>query len=230
MGLFTSKIAGAVILSGSVTLGGLGLLYTGTDVLDGAKDSVKDFGNRLVQFEQNEGSLLEKIKNLKADANGKIGTANASIADLQSQKEVLLAQKGELTETVKDLNAQIVTLDAEILDLKNKLATETANHQATKDQLAIKTAEYNAKVKELATANNTIKNLNATLKYAEEKAGQADKLVAELEGEIKKANEDVAEHGKDVEAVKVETENAQPLSNEEVDSVDTTIEEVVTPK
>jgi hypothetical protein len=44
--------------------------------------------------------------------------------------------------------------------------------------LAIKTAEYNAKVKELAAANNTIKNLNTSLKYAEEKAGQADKLVA----------------------------------------------------
>ncbi|MDV7767722.1 hypothetical protein [Peribacillus sp. CSMR9] len=38
--------------------------------------------------------------------------------------------------------------------------------------------------KELAAANNTFKNLNATLKYAEEKAGQADKLVAELEKEI----------------------------------------------
>ncbi|MED4690394.1 hypothetical protein [Peribacillus frigoritolerans] len=44
--------------------------------------------------------------------------------------------------------------------------------------MAIKTAEYNAKVKELAAANNTIKNLNTSLKYAEEKAGQADKLVA----------------------------------------------------
>ncbi|WP_458352726.1 hypothetical protein [Peribacillus frigoritolerans] len=46
--------------------------------------------------------------------------------------------------------------------------TETANPQATKDQLAIKTAEYKAKVKELAAATNTIKNLNATPKYAEE--------------------------------------------------------------
>ncbi|MFJ7512551.1 hypothetical protein ACIQW7_24340 [Peribacillus simplex] len=41
----------------------------------------------------------------------------------------------------------------------NKIDTETANHQATKDQLAIKTAEYDAKLKELAAANNTIKNL-----------------------------------------------------------------------
>ncbi|WP_144551310.1 hypothetical protein [Peribacillus simplex] len=69
--------------------------------------------------------------------------------------------------------------------------TETANHQATKDQLAIKTTEYNAKVKELAATNNTIKNLNATLKYVEEKAGQADKLVAELVKEVQKANKEV---------------------------------------
>ncbi|MFD4931585.1 hypothetical protein ACFWMS_22205 [Peribacillus butanolivorans] len=46
--------------------------------------------------------------------------------------------------------------------------TETANHQAIRI-MAIKTAEYDAKVKELAAANNTIKNLNATLKYAEER-------------------------------------------------------------
>ncbi|MGW6381347.1 hypothetical protein [Peribacillus butanolivorans] len=36
------------------------------------------------------------------------------------------------------------------------------------------TAEYNAKVKELAEANNTIKNLNATLKYAKKRL---DKLI-----------------------------------------------------
>ncbi|MBK5502806.1 hypothetical protein [Peribacillus sp. TH14] len=58
--------------------------------------------------------------------------------------------------------------------METKLNTETANHQAIRI-MAIKTAEYDAKVKELAAANNTIKNLNATLKYAEEKAGQADK-------------------------------------------------------
>ncbi|WJE49436.1 hypothetical protein QRD90_09790 [Peribacillus frigoritolerans] len=39
--------------------------------------------------------------------------------------------------------------------------------------MAIKTVEYNAKVKELAAANNT-------LKYAQEKAGQADKFVIEI--------------------------------------------------
>lgn len=50
--------------------------------------------------------------------------------------------------------------------------------------MAIKTAEYDAKVKELAAANNTIKNLNVTLKYVEEKAGQAYKLVAELVKEV----------------------------------------------
>ena len=64
--------------------------------------------------------------------------------------------------------------------METKLNTETANTQATKDQLAIKTAEYKAKVKELSAANNTIKNLNATLKYAEEKAGQADKFVIDV--------------------------------------------------
>ena len=66
--------------------------------------------------------------------------------------------------------------------------TETANPQATKDQLAIKTAENDAKVKELAATNKIIKNLSATLKYVEEKAGKADILVTELEKEIQKAN------------------------------------------
>ncbi|PAK41070.1 hypothetical protein [Peribacillus simplex] len=58
--------------------------------------------------------------------------------------------------------------------METKLNTEQLIIRPLRDRLAIKTAEYNAKVKELAAANNTIKNLNDTLKYAEEKL---DKLI-----------------------------------------------------
>ncbi|PEZ76366.1 hypothetical protein [Bacillus sp. AFS017274] len=75
--------------------------------------------------------------------------------------------------------------------------------------MEIKTAEDDAKVKELATANNTIKNLNATLKYVEEKSGQADKLVAELVKEIQKAN-------KEVDAIDIIIDKADTPSTEDV--------------
>ncbi|MCY9139675.1 hypothetical protein [Peribacillus frigoritolerans] len=59
-------------------------------------------------------------------------------------------------------------------DLETKLNTEQLIIRPLRDQLAIKTAEYDEKDKKLAAANNTIKNLNDTLKYAEEKL---DKLI-----------------------------------------------------
>ncbi|MDM5214622.1 hypothetical protein QUF94_24860 [Peribacillus sp. NJ4] len=70
--------------------------------------------------------------------------------------------------------------------------------------------------------------MNPTLKYAEEKAKQADKLVAELEKEIEKANKEVEKHGKEVEKVKTKSEAAEPMTKEEVDAIDITIDKADT--
>ena len=61
MGLFTSKIAGVIIAGSTVGLVGLGLTFTGSPILDDATKDVKDFGDRLVQFYENEGTFKEKI-------------------------------------------------------------------------------------------------------------------------------------------------------------------------
>ncbi|MET3321556.1 UNVERIFIED_ORG: hypothetical protein ABIC97_004659 [Peribacillus simplex] len=61
-----------------------------------------------------------------------------------------------------------------------------------------------------------------------EKAGQADKLVAELVKEVQKANKEVEKHGKEVEKVKTKTEAAEPMTKEEVDAKDITIDKADT--
>ena len=71
--------------------------------------------------------------------------------------------------------------------------------------------------------------MNATFKYAAEKAKQADKLVAEIKKEIQKANKEVEKHGKAVEKVKTKTEAAEPMTKEEVYAVDITIDKADTP-
>ncbi|PDZ94778.1 hypothetical protein CON36_31990, partial [Bacillus cereus] len=84
-------------------------------------------------------------------------------------------------------------------------------------------ADYNAKVAELQKANDKIKSLSAILAEVHIKAKQSDNLVNELEGEVKKANAEVANHGKAVEAVKEEVKAAQPSN---VDEIDTNLVEV----
>ncbi|MGE7647768.1 hypothetical protein ACQKM1_08180 [Peribacillus frigoritolerans] len=155
MGLFSSKIAGIIIGGSTVGLVGIGLTFTGSPILDGATKDVKDFGDRLVQFYENEGTFKEKINSLRANANHEIGLANASIAnlegenaDLQKQKADLEAQKVALNNKIK-LNNQMSDLSKQIAALETKLNTETANHQATKDQLVSKQQNMMQRLKSL---------------------------------------------------------------------------------
>jgi peptidoglycan hydrolase CwlO-like protein len=239
MGLFTSKIITGV-LAGGFTLGGAGLLFGGTQTLSDASQFVKDQGNKIVQYESNQNSLLNKIGTLKADASGKITTANNTIGDLHNQVatlntqiSTLTDQKAQLTTQVSDLQGQIQTLQGQITDLQNQLATANKNNADLQKQLDAKTADYNAKVAELQTANDNlakankqISNMQAALDYAQQKASEADKQVTQLEGEMDKANAAVKAHGQVVDQVKADTKNDQPLTNDQVNAVDTTTPDV----
>lgn len=217
MGLFTSKIF-AGVLAGGFTLAGAGLLFTGTDKLQDASDFVNDAKNRLVQFESNEGALLGKITSVQTDANAKIDSKNVTIADITGKKEALESQVAELNSTIEGLNSQITALQSD-------LAGEQADHQATQDALDTKTAEYNAKVAELTKAKADIANLNAVIKYAEQKAKEGDVLVKQLEGEITKANAEVDALDVVVNDAETQSADAQPLTQAEIDAVDTSINE-----
>jgi chromosome segregation ATPase len=218
MGLFTSKIF-AGVLAGGFTLAGAGLLFTGHNTLQDANAFVKDSSNKLVQFESNEGSLLSKLNLVKTDANSKIATANGVIADKKQELADLTAKK-------EALEGQITSLQSDITSLQGQLDSTKGDLDSTKKALSDKTAQYDAKVAELAKANATIKQGEQLLQYAYQKAQEGDKLVSQLEGELKKANDDVAETGKVVDQAKQDTKDSQPLTSDEVNAVDTTTSDV----
>lgn len=210
-----------VMAGGTITLGGLGLLFTGTDKLDDIKDFASDASSRLVQFEDNENSLLEKLGLIKEDAKSKLTASAAQIKELEKQK-------GELDGTVEGLNGQITDLNTQIAGLKESLTKEQGDHTKTKVELAKKTEEYNAKVTELEVAKKTQKELEGMLKLAYEKSQEGDKLVKQLEGELEKANAEVDVANQAVEAEKAKATEANPLTQEEIDAISTTVEADVT--
>lgn len=227
MGLFTSKIF-AGVLAGTIGAGGLvglGLVFNGSDTLNQANSFVEDAKNRLVQFEQNENTLLGKIGSLKDNANTVIGGKNATIAELEGNVADLQGQVSDLEGVKAQLESDIADLNTQITALQASLDQETTDHNATKAQLAEKTAQYNAKVTELNKAKATITQLNSVIAFAEQKAKEGDKLVEQLEKEVQKANAEVQAHGEVVDTAKTASEGAQPLSQEEVDAVDTTVNE-----
>jgi chromosome segregation ATPase len=239
MGLFTSKIINGVI-AGGFTLGGAGLLWGGHDTLQNANQFVQDSGAKITQYASNEGSLLNKIGMIKADASGKITTANNTIADLHNQVATLNTQistltdeKAQLTSQVSDLQTQVKTLQGQITDLQNQLATANNKNADLQKQLDAKTADYNAKVAELQTANDNlakanqkINDMQAALNYAQQKASEADKQVTQLEGEMNKANADATETGKVVDKVKADTQGDKPMTNDDLNKVDTSTPDV----
>jgi chromosome segregation ATPase len=198
---------------------------TVSETLQNASNFVKDAGNKITQYESNENSLLQ-INLLKTDANSKIDTANATIEQKKKDIASLQGQVDNLTTTKADLESQIGSLNKDIADLKVSLKTSNDNQAETQAKLDAKTAEYNAKVAELNKANKSIADLTKLLTYAKDKAVEADKLVAQLELELKKANDEVAAHGKVVDEVKEQTKDDSPMSSDDVNAVDTTLTNV----
>jgi chromosome segregation ATPase len=225
MGLFTSKIALGV-LAGGFTLGGAGLLFTGSDTLQNASNFVKDAGNKIVQYQSNQDALLGKINTLKSDATSKINTANATITVKQSKINDLQGQITQLQTDKSALESQVSTLQGQIKDLQDQLTKANGDLDATKKSLADLTNQYNQKVAELNKANQTICNLQKELQDFKDKAVQADKFVAQLEGEVQKANTEVAAHGQVVDQVKEQTKDDKPMTSDQIDAIDTTTPDV----
>lgn len=222
MPLFTSKIA-AGILAGGFTLGAAGLLFVGADKLEDASNYVKETTLELIQFEENENTLLEKISALKKNANEIVNAKNIKIGELEGDKAQLESDKLALEGQIDGLDAEIIGLEADIKKLQGDLAVETTNHAATKKALDEKTAAYNAKVNELASMKAQRDNLQNLLNYAQAKATEADKLVTELEGEVQKANAAVKKHTDIVAAEKAKAAVAEPTAKGKIDAISTTV-------
>jgi hypothetical protein len=76
----------------------------------------------------------------------------------------------------------------------------------------------------LAAANKKIADYEAAARVALEKAKEADQHITKLEGEVQKANTEVAEHGRVVDEVKASTSEDQPMSQADVDAISTTVD------
>ena len=217
MGLLSSKIGIAVLAGGTITLGGLGLLFNGSETLQDASNYVRDSSEKIIQYEANENNLFGKLTTLKANADAKSQAQQNTIAQLESDK-------AGLQEIVTGLEGNVDTLTAEVERLTATLNTEKGDHQATKEQLANKVAELNQAKTDLANAQNQIKSLEGTLNWAQDKAAKADKLVGELEVEVQKANAQVEAHGTVVEENKEATKDDVPMTQEEIDAISTEVE------
>jgi chromosome segregation ATPase len=218
---FKSKVA-AIVLGGG-TLVGAGLVFTGTEKLEEAKQFAIEAGNKIVQYEANEQTLIGKYSDLKGDlsaANDTIEEKEAAIAEQQVQIDTLTSQKAELEGVVADLRT-------EVANIQEQLNQATGDVAALEEQLANKEAalnEANGKLTEannkLAAANKKVKDLEQLLQYAYDKAKEADNVIVQLEAEIKKANNEVDKMHKEVEKVKQQTADKEPLSEDEIENLD----------
>lgn len=218
MGFFTSKIFAGVLGTG-FTLAGAGLVFTQTETLNHIKDFAHESSAKIVQYEANEQALLDKINVLKTNANSKIADANNTID--ANKKEI-----AELEDKKAQLESQISSLQSDINSLQSQLDSTSGDLASTKQALEDKTNQYNAKVAELNKANDTIKKYKELANYAYNKAKEADKHVTQLEGEVQKANAEVADTGKVVDQAKDQTKDDQPLSQDEVDGINTNVDSV----
>ena len=217
MGLFSSKIIGAVAAGSGVTLLGLGLLFNGSETLEKATNYVNESGHKILQYEKNENDLIAKIGLIKENAQADSQENRERIAQLESQKSQLEA-------TVNGLNENIVRLTTEINELKATLNKEQTDHQGTKEQLAIKTAELDATQAELRKIKQDIADIAKRLQDALKKVKEGDRLVTELEGEVQKANAEVKAHGDVVDENKIKTKDAVPMTPEEIEAIGTEVE------
>ena len=79
VGLLTIKTIFAGTIATSVIAGGL--MFAGGDTVDSAKGQLNVLKDKVVQYEVAEGSLLDKISQVKFNANLEIGKAKQRLKD-----------------------------------------------------------------------------------------------------------------------------------------------------
>lgn len=246
MGLITGKIA-ALAIAGTVAVG---VTFTGTGTIDAVKSQLGNLGNKISQYEASENNLLGKITGLKVSANEKIGQANKTIFEQAQQIESLTNKNNDLNTLVKKYEGEIKNLKAELANLK------AANSSQFKIILAMET-ELNKVKAELKATKQELVQVKDALKIVQAAHGQAvadlahlqakyDALTKELEnekadnasnkaeseranGEVQKANEAVEGLGVKSSEVEGATNGLNPMTQEEVDAIDTKIEDVKVP-
>jgi chromosome segregation ATPase len=175
------------------------------DKLNGDNTTLK---SNVDQLQKDIASNIAQLEDVKSQLTSKTG-------ELEKSQGQALALQAELDDKIKSLTVaqdSIKTLQAQITQLsndKNALANQNAELESAKAALA----KENAKLKD-------------DIAWGVNKAKEVDKQVKGLEGEITKANDQATELDAKTNEVKSATSGDKPMTQAEVDALDTATEEV----
>jgi chromosome segregation ATPase len=148
---FLSKLVGATVLSGVITLGAM-TVWDGKDTVDNAITTIQGQVTDLNKYEMNENQLVTKINDLKTLRDS-----------LQSEVNRLTELDETNTATITSLEGQIAEVNNEIASLEDQLNAanvEIANANTNSETLAQRIADLEA---ELTKANDDIERLQNEL-------------------------------------------------------------------
>lgn len=202
------KFLGLTIVGG-VVIGGLA--FTGTETLASVSNQLQDLKTKIVTYEENENSLLNKISLIKEDANSKISTSATRISELTTRNN-------DLTNQINGLNVTIVDLQSQIITLTDSGKNNGQMIKKLKEDLAIANVELERLRNELSNSENQLSQLTNEKDLYKSEAERANK-------EIEKANEAVNALRMVSEEVAEETNHAEPLTASELDAIETTVGE-----
>ncbi|WP_425203723.1 hypothetical protein [Priestia megaterium] len=173
---------------------------------------------------------------------------------LEADKEALTGKNGELEASIVDLNSQLSeqieslkNTQAELEANKDALTTKEGEYKALQSELSVKIADLekaqgniqtlSAQVAELTNQKDALAadkaklqkengELKETISWGTNKVKDIDKNVKGVEGEITKANKDAEGLQVKTDEFKSETNDTKPLTEEEINAVDTNVTEV----
>lgn len=212
--LFRRNQMGFIKFLGLTIVGGVvigGLAFTGTETLASVSNQLQDLKTKIVTYEENENSLLNKISLIKEDANSKISTSATRISELTTRNN-------DLTNQINGLNVTIVDLQSQIITLTDSGKNNGQMIKKLKEDLAIANVELERLRNELSNSENQLSQLTNEKDLYKSEAERANK-------EIEKANEAVNALRMVSEEVAEETNHAEPLTASELDAIETTVGE-----
>lgn len=212
MGVLSTKVVASALALGVVAGG---VVWQGEETVNYAKNTFADLQAKISKYEAAEGSLLEKIGFIKADATAKLTDANGKIITAKEEINNLKANRDKLENQIDALNTEITGLKADLNTANETIATKEAELAQKNSELATITAQ----LADLEGKYNTlVAEYNKLVEVSEANATEAQRANAELQ----EANEDIAELQTAAEAAANGTASSNPLTQEELDAIGTT--------
>ncbi|WP_416045906.1 hypothetical protein [Priestia megaterium] len=251
--IFIGVMGGAAVIGGLAWTGG-DAINNATQTLGGLKDKVVGYESSENALIGKITSLKKAADEKIVAANGVISGKNGEITKLNGDNTALKSNVDQLQKDIatnlaqlEDVRNQLTSKSGELEQSKGQAAALKAElddkiKSLTVAQDSIKTLQ--AQIEQLSNDKSALTNQNAELSAAKDalakenaklkddiswgvnKAKEVDKQVKGLEGEITKANDQAADLDVKTNEVKSETEAAKPMTQAEVDAIDTNTTDV----